>query len=174
MSRELKASESLGDLFSNLESGQTATVPASRNLSASDVIYSGFVLVETTTAGDLVIQKPTYDSSATYALNLQPDDLVDEDSLLDPATFQNKPVYDCGADDSGKRKACKNCSCGLAEELKKGEQQQQQQSALPKSSCGNCALGDAFRCASCPYLGMPAFKPGEKVQLAGAFASDDI
>ncbi|XP_041986675.1 anamorsin homolog [Aricia agestis] len=88
------------------------------------------------------------------------DEIIDSDMLLDEDDLKKpdeKSLRVCVT--TGKRKACADCSCGLAEELK-GETKE-----TPKSSCGSCYLGDAFRCATCPYLGMPAFKPGEKVLL---------
>ncbi|KAM7414058.1 hypothetical protein PAMA_019058 [Pampus argenteus] len=92
---------------------------------------------------------------------LDSDALLDEDDLKkpDPASLK---APSCGEGAGKKKKACKNCTCGLAEEL---ESEGKQKTNMPKSACGSCYLGDAFRCASCPYLGMPAFKPGEKIVL---------
>jgi len=89
---------------------------------------------------------------------VDPDTLIDEEDLKKP---DEASLRVCGT--TGKRKACKDCSCGLAEELADGKEPT---TKTVNSSCGSCYLGDAFRCASCPYLGMPAFKPGEKIQLS--------
>lgn len=109
------------------------------------------------------------------------DDLINTDDLLDdldlkkPTNINDK--FDCGTSASGKKKACKNCSCGLAEELENEASDKQTKNRTEtsnKSACGSCYLGDAFRCASCPYLGMPAFKPGEKIQLTNNLLNPDI
>jgi len=127
--------------------------------------------------------------------------IIDAESLLTDADRQ-RPVPTCepvSPSAPRRKRACKNCSCGLAEleaeelraskvvlldgsqtgtaaEVEPSEKERLIQAAkmAPKatSSCGSCFLGDAFRCASCPYMGLPAFKPGEKVEIN--FGMDDI
>ena len=95
------------------------------------------------------------------------DDLIDEDALLSPEDLVAKEAnMDCGTGADGKRKACKNCSCGLRELLEDGDADAPPPAA--KSACGNCALGDAYRCAGCPHRGKPAFVDGSEVKLADA------
>jgi len=92
--------------------------------------------------------------------------LVDESLLLDDAlTLPSKKESGCGTKDKGGvRKPCKNCTCGLRDMDGKPAVSDEELKNV-KSSCGNCHKGDAFRCASCPFLGKPAYKPGEKVEL---------
>ncbi|XP_029661283.1 anamorsin homolog [Formica exsecta] len=116
----------------------------------------------------VLANKPSFEVGSSVPLSFtdkksnvwKVDDLIDEDELLDESDFVKPDASSlrvCST--TGKRKACKDCTCGLAEELNNKTIQE----GTVKSSCGSCYLGDAFRCASCPYLGMPAFKPGEKV-----------
>lgn len=108
--------------------------------------------------------------------------LIDAEALL-TAEDKTRPVPTCEPVNAGaprRKKACKGCSCGLAEleeeerrtgkvvfvdgsqngEARTVEQSEKERliqaaKSAPKatSSCGSCFLGDAFRCASCPYLG---------------------
>jgi hypothetical protein len=128
------------------------------------------------------IQKRTAKNVTSWQMNtadLIESDLIDERELLDDSdiTFATKGSVLCDVEQSnGKKRACKNCTCGLAEreavEEAKGNLSGNLSNGETKSSCGNCYKGDAFRCASCPYLGQPAFEPNEnKVMLS---LNDDI
>mmetsp|Transcript_7194 Transcript_7194/g.10508 ORF Transcript_7194/g.10508 Transcript_7194/m.10508 type:complete len:266 (+) Transcript_7194:134-931(+) len=100
------------------------------------------------------------------------DDLIDEDDLLtggDVANdaFLKPPNMDApktnNTDDCAGRLPCDNCSCGRADGKVIPAEELTKEELLQKSSaCGNCPKGDAFRCASCPFLGKPAFKTGEE------------
>eukprot|EP01090_Pellita_catalonica_P014963 TRINITY_DN3929_c0_g1_i1.p1 TRINITY_DN3929_c0_g1~~TRINITY_DN3929_c0_g1_i1.p1 ORF type:complete len:277 (+),score=62.24 TRINITY_DN3929_c0_g1_i1:65-895(+) len=97
-------------------------------------------------------------------------DLMDEDALLadedliTPSIVSVDMNDDCDFGTGATKKACKNCSCGRAE-IEKSDTGVVDTTKAPQSSCGSCYLGDAFRCGSCPYKGLPPFKPGDKVTI---------
>ncbi|KAI4133821.1 MAG: hypothetical protein LQ347_002037 [Umbilicaria vellea] len=137
------------------------------------------------------------------------DELIDEDTLLDEddlsrpiiqrktsglsstSPLLTRPIApECRPKAGKRRRACKDCSCGLAQKLEAEDAAKRANADAALSSlssaaklksdelaevdftvqgkvgsCGNCALGDAFRCDGCPYIGLPAFKPGEEVRL---------
>ncbi|KAK7470932.1 electron carrier [Stygiomarasmius scandens] len=137
--------------------------------------------------------------AALWALDPSPS-IIDSDALLteeDKLRPTCEPVSADGSNRPRRKRACKGCTCGLAEleaeeerngsrkvvlvdggeeggavEVNKGDSSRIVNTGKVTSSCGNCYLGDAFRCASCPYLGLPAFKPGEKVEIS--LDMDDI
>jgi hypothetical protein len=115
------------------------------------------------------------------------DELIDEDELMDEEDLKRpiKIPTECKPK-AKRRRACKDCTCGLAQKLEAEDNARRQNAdkALESmklqaddlaevdftvegkvGSCGNCSLGDAFRCDGCPYIGLPAFKPGEEVRL---------
>ena len=162
------------------------TSVAQRAVDGLTVVEAAKPVWSTGTSAKLSFARQTATAApATSVWNLsgsalaEDDLLVDEDELLARETerVEAKPkaaaavASDCGTAGPGaKRKACKNCTCGLAEELSTEERGAgASTTSASKSACGNCSLGDAFRCAGCPFLGQPAFaanKVGGAVKLA--------
>ncbi|VVB15053.1 unnamed protein product [Arabis nemorensis] len=131
-------------------------------------------------------KKPSWKIGSSFALkkpaktllkvNLDDDlDLIDEDSLLTEDDLK-KPQLPVASGCETTKKACKNCVCGRAEIEEKAVKLglTEDQIENPQSSCGSCGLGDAFRCGTCPYKGLPPFKLGEKVSLSQNFLEADI
>lgn len=113
---------------------------------------------------------------------------IDEDELVQDGEDSKITLVECGKTKTRRRKACKDCTCGLKEaedqaadaarvaqdrilgkEIKFNEQELTEIDFTIQGKevggCGSCALGDAFRCSGCPYLGLPAFKPGQAIGL---------
>ena len=98
-------------------------------------------------------------------------EMINEDDLLaeEAKTGSQVKTFASESDCLTKPKACDNCTCGRKEQEENEEMAEKVKKDLEngnvKSNCGKCYLGDAFRCATCPYLGQPAFEPGDKVKL---------
>ena len=102
------------------------------------------------------------------------DEMIDEDALLTEKDKAKPNAEGEGVGCPPTRKPCKDCTCGRKEEEEMKENATPASSVVKmdlendpndetfKSACGNCALGDAFRCAGCPYLGQPAFKENDE------------
>lgn len=124
--------------------------------------------------------------------------LIDESKLVQDDLSDSNIItmVTCGITKTRRRKACKDCVCGLKDieeqelqtkkniqaETLKGVPVRFKNDELAEidftiqgknvGGCGSCALGDAFRCSGCPYLGLPAFKPGQTINLNTI--SDDL
>ncbi|SCU85528.1 LAME_0D01706g1_1 [Lachancea meyersii CBS 8951] len=113
---------------------------------------------------------------------------IDENELVNEDEKNVITVVTCGKTKTRRRKACKDCTCGLKEQEEQamdaaraaqdsvlGQEVKFDEQELSEidftiqgkkvGGCGSCALGDAFRCSGCPYLGLPAFKPGQPISL---------
>jgi hypothetical protein len=160
--------------------------------------YLDIMAAKDPSTGDrfVVGQKPAWNAGASAAVSipvktaetkkwkmdtddLAEGDLIDENDLLDKDFKAPAPSSGaCGDTVAGKRRACKDCTCGLAEQEAAGNATVNanatvEEKIVRSSACGNCSKGDAFRCAGCPFLGKPAFEAGtERVVLA--MGGDDI
>lgn len=141
----------------------------------TNLLMTGF-LISSTESGTILATNPSFFVGASLNLSGQSaagQDLINDDDLLtEEDKIKPTAVMDCGPGTT--KKACKNCSCGMAELEAQEKTQLATDSSNAKSSCGNCYLGDAFRCGGCPYRGLPAFKPGEQVQIPTDLLQDDF
>lgn len=181
----------VGSVLSRLKAGAKVTVTGSDAGAEDALLLGGFVDVARSADGVVTCSKPSFAAAAAplaltkasekdnkapakpqQAWKLMADDfndeehdLANEDELLggDDDIEVDATEEECGPE--SRKRACKNCSCGLKEMEEEAEQKGAVVEKPSASACGNCAKGDAFRCASCPYLGTPTFDVGTKPEL---------
>lgn len=147
-------------------------IGSSTTTSSSSVSSSRFKAIPITKAPSTTM---TMTAAVTISLddhdtNNDDDDLIDEHDLLQdeglynaapPPQVPTTTTASNNPDDCGGRTACDDCTCGR-KELESSGGTTTTLPPMTTSACGKCGMGDAFRCASCPYLGQPAFRPGQE------------
>jgi len=144
-------------------------------------IFSGFLVPEISEDGTNIeklikAKKPDWEVGAKSEVKTQvasrwtvyvdDDEVLDDDMFLTEEDSEPAPVIKGGK--VPVKKACDNCTCGRAEG-KEPVKLTQEMIDNPVTSCGSCGLGDAYRCATCPYRGLPTFEPGKKIELPEGF-----
>lgn len=192
--------ERLADIYENLGLGgevhiQDATLDEVR----TKLLLAGFVKVaKHVKSGGVRAQKPRYEKGAAVSISEREKNVrnkewrrtlegADDGELVEEGELEKMEGVDgeaCAPNGVGKRMPCKDCTCGLKEEMdgeekdekngKGGEKKVTEEEMNKASACGNCSLGDAFRCGGCPYLGMEPFKEGEKVVISDALMVGDL
>ncbi|BDA48156.1 Anamorsin homolog 2 [Coccomyxa sp. Obi] len=110
------------------------------------------------------------------AADEEEEELLDDEELLTEEDLKRPEVPAVGDCEIGaSKKACADCTCGRAEAEAAGIKAQLTPDMLenPQSACGSCGMGDAFRCATCPYRGLPKFEMGQKIELPPDFLTAD-
>ncbi|KRH93719.1 Protein DRE2 [Pseudoloma neurophilia] len=72
---------------------------------------------------------------------------------------------------SPQKRTCENCTCIKSKGGEKPKITREELKAMTKEEinklanggCQGCKMGDAFRCAQCPFLGLKSFEDGETV-----------
>jgi len=102
---------------------------------------------------------------------------------MDDFVSEEDRVHIQQAERAVKKRQCANCTCSLSKapaaqssapdtsdtsSSDKSLSSASSSGGQPpkyKSSCGSCGLGDAFRCAGCPYKGLPPFEEGKEFKF---------
>lgn len=157
------------DLGNTAKIQLTASVPAAAPAPAAAAAAATAVVEETNQKWKVSVA------------DLTEEEFIDENTLLEESQLpasnptQGENEADCGTGKNGAKRACKNCTCGLkdGETTEANVPKTVEEKVEKASSCGNCYKGDAYRCASCPFLGKPAFEPGQE-RVILAMGNDDI
>lgn len=174
-STELPSVEQLYELSLKLSDNGTFKLIFNSNLNEesisqikSNLIFSGLTnIISNNDSKEIVCTKKEWPNNSENSYkDLDPKNIsegpgVDPSHLIDPyTTYKPKLKYVPVSN----AKPCANCVCGRAAALKKeknNENEQKVEIKDNKGGCGRCHLSDEFRCANCPYRGLPAFNKND-------------